>query len=165
MSVVLSGALGAACLLLLAGGAAKVVEPVRTVGALAALGRPVSPTVVRSGAAVEALLGAGGLVVGGPLVATAVALSYVAFAAFVVAALRSGSPVGSCGCLGAADTPPSLGHVLSNVALAGGAAAALAADEVRPLVDAGAAAGVVAAVLAAGAYLVMTRRASYSWLR
>lgn len=157
MSEVVAGAFGAACLLLLAGGAAKVVDPGRTAGALAALGWPASPGSVRAGAAFEAVLGALGLAVGGPVVAAIVALSYLAFTAFVVAALRADTPVGSCGCVGAVDTPPSGAHAVSTLALAGGTLAALFAGEAGPLVDAGGPAVAVAVALVAGAYLLMTR--------
>jgi hypothetical protein len=158
VSILLAGAFGAACLLLLAAGAAKVVDPIRTVGALAALGWSAPSGAVRLAAAAEAVVGAAGLAVGGAAVAVAVAVSYLAFAVFVVAAMRSGTPVGSCGCLGAVDTPPRVGHVVTNVVLAGGTAVALASGEADALLDAGAAAGAVAVALAAGAYLVMTRR-------
>jgi hypothetical protein len=47
-----------------------------------------------------------------------VALSYLAFAAFVVAALRRGTMVGSCGCFGREDTPPHVSHVVLNLVLA-----------------------------------------------
>jgi Methylamine utilisation protein MauE len=125
--------LAVAGLLLLGAGAAKVVEPRRTVGALRALGWPSSPRLVRAGAVAEALLGAAALVVGGPVVGVLVAASYVGFAVFVAAALRSGTPIGSCGCFGEADTPPRLGHVGTNLALAAGGLAAL--GDAVPIVE------------------------------
>ena len=53
------------------------------------------------------------------------ALSYLGFAAFVALALRRGSPVSSCGCFGSgnkADSPPTVGHVVLNLAAAATAA-------------------------------------------
>jgi hypothetical protein len=156
VSTVASGLLGAASVLLLAAGASKVVDPTRTAGALAALGWPSSPLLVRIGAGAEAALGALGLAVGGPVVGTLVALSFAAFAVFVARALRAGTPVGTCGCFGQADTPPRPLHVAVDLALAAGAAVAAAADP-APLLDAPAAAWALAAVVAAGAYAALTR--------
>jgi uncharacterized membrane protein YphA (DoxX/SURF4 family) len=150
-----SSALGAASLLLLAAGALKVADPTRTVGALRALGRPVPPAVVRAGAGAEALLGAAGLVGGGRAVAALVAASFTAFAAFVAVALRSGAPVGSCGCFGSADTPPSPLHVVVNLALATGATWA-ALVSAGPLVDAPTWAWLAAVAVAGAAYLALT---------
>ena len=48
-----------------------------------------------------------------------VTASYVAFAVFVIAAMRSRTPVSSCGCFGEVDAPPTWLHVVLN----GGAAA------------------------------------------
>jgi Methylamine utilisation protein MauE len=148
---------GAAALLLLAAGAAKVADPTRTAGALAARGGAwaVGPAAVRAGAAVEAVLGAATLVVGGPVLAAAVGLSYAGFAAFVAGALRSGTPVGSCGCFGRSDTPPRVRHVAVDGALAaaGLVGAAVGAD---PLVGAPLAAVAAAVVLAGASYLALT---------
>jgi hypothetical protein len=47
-----------------------------------------------------------------------VAVSYLMFLTFVVAALRSKTPLSSCGCFGRADTPPTLVHVAVNAAAA-----------------------------------------------
>ena len=115
-------ALLASSLLVLAG-AMKVVDPTMTSGALRALGLPHAPGLVRAGAAAEGALGIAALVVGGWVTWALVALSYLAFAAFVVAALRAGTMVGSCGCFGREDTPPHWSHVALNVAIAAGAAA------------------------------------------
>ncbi|MDP1819894.1 MAG: hypothetical protein Q8K58_08405 [Acidimicrobiales bacterium] len=115
-------ALAAAGLLALAG-AMKLLEPTMTVGALRAMGLPSSPLLVRAGSAVELSLGVGAAVLGGTVLWGLVAVSYVAFAVFVAAALASGRPIGSCGCFGRADTPPQRWHVALNAALALGAAA------------------------------------------
>ena len=153
----LSALLGAPALLLLVAGAAKAADPTRTVGALRALGRPVSPTVVRVGAGAEALLGAAGLVVGGPVVALLTAASYVGFAAFVGAALRSGVPVGTCGCFGRLDTPPRPRHVVVDLGLAAAALASLADGGPALLADGPVAAVPLALAGAGAAYVLLTR--------
>jgi hypothetical protein len=148
VSPVAAGVLGAAALLLVVAGAAKVADPSRTAGALRALGWPSSPVLVRAGAAAELLLGAAALVVGGPALALLVAASYLGFALFVMAALRSGTPVGTCGCFARADTPPSTAHVVLDGGLAAGAVWAGAVDA-PALLDASWVAWVVAAALTA----------------
>jgi hypothetical protein len=87
-------------------------------------------------------------VVGGWALALLVAASYLGFALFVVSALRSGKPVGTCGCFGRADTPPRPKHVVINALLATGAAAA-ASSGAEPLADASWPAWLLAPVLAA----------------
>jgi len=116
-------ALVAAALLVVAG-AAKLADPVNTVGALRALRLPSSPGLVRLGAAGETAVGAAAIVVGGPLWWALVAASYLAFAAFVVAAMRAGTMVGSCGCFGHEDTPPHPIHLALDLILAGVSVAA-----------------------------------------
>lgn len=123
-----------AAALLAVAGAAKVVDPAATVGALRALRLPSSPGLVRAGAAGELFLAVGAIAVGGPLAWALVAASYLAFTAFVLAALRHGTMVGSCGCFGREDTPPHLTHVVLNVALAA-VAAGLAITAAGPAVD------------------------------
>lgn len=121
-------ALVAAALLALAG-AQKVVDPAMTVGALRALRLPSSSALVRVGSAAELALGVAAVAVGGALLWSLVSLSYLAFAAFVVAALRNGTMLGSCGCFGREDTPPHPSHVALNLGLAGvGVGAALSLD-------------------------------------
>jgi hypothetical protein len=158
-------ALAIAALLVLAG-AQKVVDPTMTVGALRALRLPGSPLLVRVGAAAEAALGAAALTVGGPVLWALVALSFLAFAAFVSAALRSGTMIGSCGCFGREETPPHWSHVALNLALAGTAgwlAAAFPGVVLDELADhPGAAVGVgitaaVAVYLLHAAFVVLPR--------
>ena len=72
--------------------------------------------------------------VGGPVAWALVATSYLAFTAFVLAALRHGTMVGSCGCFGREDTPPHASHVVLNLALAG-VAVGLAISGAGPAVD------------------------------
>jgi len=104
--------------LLAAGGASKVVRPATTARALDEMGLKVSPVAVRIGAAAELGVAAGALAGGGRVFAALVAASYVGFAAFVLAALRRGTPLSSCGCFGVTDTPPTGIHVIVNVAAA-----------------------------------------------
>ena len=90
---------------------------------------------MRVGGAVEVVIGIGALVVGGPVFAALVALSYLAFAGFVVLALRSGSPISSCGCFGKVDTPPSAVHVVIDLVAVGVATTVAIAGDVVALPD------------------------------
>ena len=114
----LAGPLAIAAVLLIVGGIAKARTPGDTARALDAVGIPASARVVRAGAVVEVLVGAGALLVPSPVFAALVAVSYLAFAAFVIQALRAGSPISSCGCFGKIDTPPSRVHVVIDGAVA-----------------------------------------------
>jgi hypothetical protein len=120
-------------LLLAFAGAAKAVDPAMTMGALRALGLPSSRTLVRAGAAGELLLGLSAAAAGLAWVWWLVAASYLAFALFVAAALRAGTMLGTCGCLGREDTPPHPVHVVVDVALAATAAAVAVVDVGAPL--------------------------------
>ena len=142
-------------MLLLAAGAAKAVDPSRTVGALTELGLPVTVTAVRAGGVVEAVIGAATLVVGGRALAGLVGASFAVFAVFVVVALRSGAPIGTCGCFGRADTPPRWGHVALDLVVAAAGLTGLATG-VSPVVDASPPVIVAAVALAAAGYLVLT---------
>ncbi len=104
--------------LLAAAGALKVVRPDTTAKALGELGWPASPTLVRAGALGELIVAAGALVGGGRPFAALVAVSYLGFAAFVLAALRRGTPLATCGCFGVEDTPPTGVHLGLNLAAA-----------------------------------------------
>lgn len=119
----LAGPFAIAAALLTAAGATKVVDPSMTAGALRRAGFKVPDVLVRAGALVELVLGTTALVVRSWALAAGVAVSYAAFAAFVLWALRTDRPVGTCGCFGKADTPPSGVHVGVNLSLAGFAAA------------------------------------------
>jgi hypothetical protein len=132
--VLTAPALVAASLLALAG-AQKVLDPTMAVGALRALRLPSSPILVLIGSAVEVVLGVAAVTVGGAVLWWLVALSYLAFAAFVVAAMRSGTMIGSCGCFGREETPPHAVHVVLDLALVA-AAAAVAVRMPDPPLDA-----------------------------
>jgi hypothetical protein len=106
--------------LLVVAGALDVHRPDSTVGALRALGVPTPAVVVRAGAFVGAVLGALALVGNGgtfgSVVAVLVAVAYLAFATFVTVALLRDTPIASCGCFGRDDTPPSVTHMVLNLA-------------------------------------------------
>ena len=121
----LAGPLAIAALLLVIGGAAKVLRPGDTARALQTIGVRASAGVVRVGAMIEMVIGAGALLVGSPVFAALVAVSYLAFAVFVLHALRMHAPISSCGCFGKVDTPPSPVHVVLD-AIAALAAATVA---------------------------------------
>jgi hypothetical protein len=119
--------------LLVVAGAAKASRPDDTARAMAAL-LPGSPSLrvlrwaVRTGALAEAALGAVALLLPRPPTALLVALSYVCFFGVVGYARWRGGPLATCGCFGRPDTPPTVLHMVLNVALAAAATAvALAA--------------------------------------
>lgn len=126
-------ALVAAALIALAG-AQKLLDPTMTVGALRSMGLPSWRWLVRAGSAGELALGVAAITVGRAATWWLVAISYMAFALFVVVALRRGTMIGSCGCFGREDTPPHVSHVALNLALAGAAVAAAASQD-GPLLD------------------------------
>jgi len=110
-----SGPFLVACVLLAGAGVVKAIDPITTVGALRGVGLRIPNGVVRVGGAFEAALAIAAALTGAPILALAVGVSYVAFSAFVVVALMWKLPIGSCGCFGRVDTPPSRGHVVLNV--------------------------------------------------
>ena len=73
---------------------------------------------VRVGGVAEVAIGAGALVWGTRAWGALVALSYASFAAFVLFVRRRGGALGSCGCFGELDTPPTLAHVILTAVLA-----------------------------------------------
>ena len=126
MSVFIGPFLVAACLLAVAG-LAKAAQPASTAGALAAMHLPHRRWMVRAGGFLEAGLACIAILTGNAVFALLVAVSYLAFAGFVVAALRAGTPLASCGCFGTIDTPPHPLHVALDV-LAACAAVGVAID-------------------------------------
>jgi hypothetical protein len=139
--------LTAAAVVVLAG-AAKTVRPADTARALRQVDWPGSPWLVRALGIFEVLLGVAAAITGNRIAATLLALSYLAFSAFVATALRRGGAVSSCGCFGRPDTPPTVSHLL--VVLAG--AVVSAAVALRPGAGLTAVSGArgVAVVLLAG---------------
>jgi hypothetical protein len=110
-------------LLALAGGL-KLVQPASTARALRAMRLPSSLPLVRILGAVEVAIGVAAGVSFVPALLVLLAATYLAFAAFVAAALGAHTPLQSCGCFGRADTPPSAVHLALNVAAALAALAA-----------------------------------------
>jgi hypothetical protein len=114
-----------ACALLAVAGLMKAVRPADTAralhGVLGGIGLRPATIAVRAGACVEGALGIVALVIPWPVPACAVAVSYLAFAVFVLEARRRGGSLASCGCFGTADTPPTLAHVVVDVGLAASA--------------------------------------------
>ena len=125
----LAGPFLAAAVLLVAAGAAKLVDPLPLVRALRSARLPGGATLVRALALGEVVLGLAAVLVGSRLTAIGVALSYAGFTAFVLLARRRGGVLASCGCFGKADTPPTTTHVVTTGALA----VVAAAVAVRPL--------------------------------
>ena len=145
----------AAALLLVVAGLAKVARPLSLVRALRAAGlrvrAPLLARWVRGLALLEAALGAVAVVQPSRAAALLVAVSYAGFTAFVLRALRRGSPLASCGCFGQADTPPTPGHAVVTGMLA--VAAGLIA--IGSAASLGVALVVVSAVLAYLTYLAL----------
>jgi uncharacterized membrane protein YphA (DoxX/SURF4 family) len=139
---------GGAALLLLAAGLAKGRDPVPTEQALAALGWPSRPPLVRLLAVAEIVIAIGTLL--GPVrwFGAALGLLHIGFAVFVVGALARDTPLSSCGCFGRADTPPTPVHVVANAVIAAVALLAAAADAPSPYSEWGRALGPSAASLA-----------------
>jgi hypothetical protein len=105
---------------LLAGaGVLKIVRPAPTAGALSAAGLPSSALAVRGLGVLEVAIGVRGIVFGSPADAVAGSVIYGAFALFVIYAMTRRVPISSCGCLGSADTPPSLIHVAVDLTAVG----------------------------------------------
>ena len=112
MSVV-SALHASAAVLLVAAGAAKLSRPAADSSGL--LGFRARAGVIRLVGALEAAAGTAALLFGG-LAVWVVGLLYAVFALVVLRAVLAGAR--SCGCFGRLDAPPSLIHVVGNLALA-----------------------------------------------
>lgn len=156
---VLAGPFIVTAALLGAGGALKVARPATTAGALGQLGIPASNTAVRIGAAAELGIATAAIIDGSRPFAALVAASYLAFAAFVLVALRRDVPLSSCGCFGVQDTPPTAVHLAVNLA-----AAATAGAVALGVADGGglaAIAGMDASLLLRAAFVLSTGAATW----
>jgi nitroreductase len=107
----------AAALLLVVAGAAKVRRP-GDLGTAA----PVGAVTLRALAGFELVLGLVAIVRPSTLAAAGVALSYLAFAVYVLWLRARGNPLATCGCFGAIDTAPTRAHVVVDLGLAVAAA-------------------------------------------
>jgi hypothetical protein len=113
--------------LLVVSGAAKLARPDPASRALRSAGLPGNRPAVRGLGLVEIAVGAACLAAPGPGTAAALTTLYVAFALFLTRLMTMDTAVSSCGCVGAAESPPTVLHVLLNIAAASaGALAALA---------------------------------------
>jgi hypothetical protein len=115
-------------LVLVSAGLAKAVRPHGTARALQAAGRPLHPHVVRAVAALEVAVALAVAGTSDRVGVAAMAVSYAGFTAFVALGLRKGSVLSSCGCFGAADAPPTLGHLVVNATFATVAGVAAVTD-------------------------------------
>ena len=64
----------------------------------------------------EVALTIAAIAIGASILWAGVAIAYAAFTIFMFWALRDGGIVGSCGCFGREDTPPTPGHAAFNAA-------------------------------------------------
>jgi uncharacterized membrane protein YphA (DoxX/SURF4 family) len=128
----LTGAFQILAVVVIVGGAAKLVSPGAFRATLRSLGVPGGVVAARLAGVVEIGLGGAALVVGGRAWAAALAALYGVFTVVVVLARRTGAE--SCGCFGSVAAPPSSLHVVIDAASAVVAAAA-AVVGVPSLVD------------------------------
>ena len=112
--------------LLVAAGFAKGFVPQAASGALRATHLPSSLFLVRLLGLGEVAIGLSVLVTGSAAAALGLAVTYLGFASFVAIALARHLPIGSCGCFGKDDTPPTWIHLVFNLAGTGTAALAVA---------------------------------------
>src|SRR4051794_38178007 len=115
--VALAPFLAASGLLVLAG-VPKLRDPMPLVRALRSVGLPGGRGLVRVAAAAEVVVGTAALLVPGRVTGALVAAAYLAFTGFVALALARGGLLGSCGCFGRPDTPPTRSHLLVTAVLA-----------------------------------------------
>lgn len=120
MVTALAGPLYVMLGVLVVAGMAKLFRPAATAGALRVMHVPAPVYTTRLLGAAEIALGVTSVLLGWALLWALVAALYVAFALFVLWALQA-DDIGSCGCFGQEDTPPTPGHAAFN-----GAAAAIA---------------------------------------
>jgi phosphatidylglycerophosphate synthase len=106
-------------ILILIAGSQKIFDPSTTSGALRAARMPHSIFLVRLLGAVEVGIAALFIAEGGTIPALLGAFLYAGFAWFVINALARDLPISSCGCLGAAETPPTMVHVVLNLIATG----------------------------------------------
>ena len=131
----LAGPATAAAVLLVVGGASKVVRPGNTTNALEALRLPGHPAAVRLLATAEMGIGVAAVVTGGRLAWLLVAASYVGFAGFVLVAMSREGAASSCGCFGTPGAPPTAAHVLVTLAASAVAIATAFGSQRGPLLD------------------------------
>jgi hypothetical protein len=102
--------------LVVLGGLAKVRRPAVASRALASIRLPSQWWAVRTLGGAEIAVGVWALVAPTPASALALAVLYLAFAAFLLVMMVARVPSASCGCVGASDAPPSILHVALDLA-------------------------------------------------
>lgn len=102
--------------LLVIAGVSKGIEPRATAGALLAMRLPSALPLVRVLGLAEVFIGVAVMVTGRAVASAALTAAYLGFGGFVAIALARHLPIGSCGCFGKDDTPPSLIHLALNAA-------------------------------------------------
>jgi hypothetical protein len=108
----LAGPFLAAGVLLVAAGVPKLADPMPLVRAVRQAGLPAGRISIRLVALAETLVGLYALVAPGRASGLLMALAYLVFTAFVANALARGGVLGSCGCFGKPDTPPTRTHLV-----------------------------------------------------
>ncbi|MDH3426024.1 MAG: hypothetical protein OEM22_05055 [Acidimicrobiia bacterium] len=121
---VLGGPLLVVSSLLVVAGVLKLRAPDLAASALSAVRLRGGAAAVRLIALVEVAIGGLGVLFGGRAAASAVAIVYIGFAAFVAVALAKGVNALACGCFGRSDSPLGPMHLVLNLA---GAAIGVAA--------------------------------------
>src|SRR6478735_9809131 len=125
--MVLGAFLGVVAGILAVGGVAKLRGPEATVPMLQALGLPASPALARLLGLLEVAVGLTAFLVGGRVLAAAVAVLFAVFTAAVLR-LRAGGDAVSCGCFGRSSAPPTMVHVVVDAVAAAAAVAAAVID-------------------------------------
>jgi hypothetical protein len=127
MWALLAGPFLAAGVLLVAAGVPKILDPMPLVRAVRQSGLPAGRTSIRLLALAETAVGLYAVITPSRVSGLLTALAYLVFTAFVARALASGGVLGSCGCFGKADTPPTRTHLVVTSAIVA-VAAAVAVD-------------------------------------
>ena len=111
MWALLAGPFLAAGVLLVMAGVPKLVDPMPLVRAVRQAGLPAGRTSIRLVALAETAVGLWAVIAPGRASAALTALAYLVFTVFVARALATGGVLGSCGCFGKPDTPPTRTHL------------------------------------------------------
>ena len=114
-----AGPVWIAAVLLVLSGAGKVLRPAPTREALQRAALPSRDPIAGLIGAAELLVAGAVLAVGGPLPAAALAITYLAFTAFLLRLRARAGAAASCSCLGGTtSTPVTASHVVLNLVVA-----------------------------------------------
>jgi len=149
-----------AALLAAGAGVAKLASPRTAVEAMRSVRLPASDTLVRAAALAEVSLGALVLATDGWIARLALALAYLGFAAFSIAAISAGRAT-PCGCFGRGGSVIGWRHVVTDLVLAAGLVTAAAGNgpsaarlvRLSPSLGAGSIAVALVAALLAASFL------------